>query len=736
MKSIVESLKELPASTVVDAVVQYVAGDGLAIVSGAPDSGASLLIPAALAAAADGTVVVLTPRRAQALVAAEALRLIAGTDVARHVEPHLLNDADFDDMFGSADTRIVFVTYHEAIESGVIFTANTVVLDHADNPSIDVSICKAIIRARNGLQIPETQRLNRVVVVLTAERDTDAEVDYWDWDWPAVFDIPEPQGGLVEITEHETAAHVIALDAIENGHTGVLVFVASNVAMQRCVSALHKALRFNSAARQVTVETLHAFSTAEEHMQAALPPNPGEAKIVVGTSALLSIMDASWASASVSTGTTLRPISSRPGSGLELKEVPLTQIELVQQVKVAGGHKKSAFFLTGGTGYVSMDLFPQAEYKSMSVAQIVMACASYGIDPISIGFQREDYAHSAPNEVRLMQRFGFLDDKCAMTDLGDVVETLPVRAEVAAFIGHAVLLGVLQQALPMAACMENNGVRLRRSDAHHIDETSDWLDSTKAFTLVYRSTISDSVQRNDFMTETNVNPARYRHALAILATLERIFKIQADFTAFVTDTPPENLSLFEELTHRLRQCLLAAGLNSLGVLDSADDNRWPVRMLEKTSERGYSLDDGTAIVRPCYNVPVSVSLHTVTPRDRTHAVFTVAENVTVYAWSDFEAFSKVRPEAVTLDTDGNDERIVVFGEEFFTRPKSTKVVVKPPVTLRQIAELSESATKPERKKTQAAKKALPQDTSSSGVSAEAILRLKERFKGVETQPVS
>ena len=674
MKKIFDTLSDLPVNTLLDDIICHAKTGGVVIVTAATASGKTLLVPTWMHMVTDRNITILEPRRFLAISAAETIAKLSDTALGETVSYAVSTRGSHERISRTRGFRgLLFTSYGYVLAAKSLSSATDIVFDEAHEPGTDIAVCKALIKQR--MMSPATRPNS--VIIMSATLDATAELEYWkDFD-PKVFSIADEQRFVcTKRFEPGTPVYKAAGDLVEAGHKGVLVFVSGMKEIEDTTKDLRHLLALRGEdAIPVEIATIHGNTDFSDRMAAFAAPADGAAKILIGTNVLETGMNISWVDAGVSSGVHKENVVIRESGAVSLQEVPLSRANLDQQAGRTNRFCDSTFILCGRTSPNEMLSAPVSELKRLPLTQLYMHCVGYGVDPRALDFMPKlDHAKLDEAEV-VLRRFGFLDVNDQLTKDGEFSQSHPVGLEAAAFLCHATKLDILQQALPLAAVLEHGPILYDQRVPHGFDTTSDVIDAAIAFTFVY--TLPEDLypkERKEEIARNNVNRKKYANALEILKSLENALRIRADLSAYRRDVERD-----PELIAKLRQCLLAAGITRLGVLDPGAYKR-PVVMTN--SALSYGKDIGSVVYGSYQPQLITASLKEIRPRSGLSRPFTVAWNITAYEADYILAFHKVRPDVFTFDvisSSAGHATVYAFGERIailrgFTRLDSAKGV--------------------------------------------------------------
>jgi len=608
-----------------------------------------LLIATKLRYMTGGSVLAIEPNRHRAMYAANV--------VGHHLSAYDTTGRDI-----NTDTRrprIAFTSFERALSTKSIDHARTIILNGTQNPSYEATLCKALIKQRLLTEWEPPQ----VIVIATKQGfHLEAEIAYWVGNNPGVFTVPTYTG--CESTFHWKTGDLVdtTLTLVTEGHHGILVFTSSHKEAVDTVVGLRKTLKFQNHDSESSVEimTLTSQTPVSDCLSAFRPPQPGQTKILVGTSILETISGLEWVSAGVSCGR--HKTNALIRSAVDLQEEPITKAKLETQRSITGFYNNSTFILCGKENPNQLKDVQDPEVVRLPLSQFLMQCAHYGIEPRALDVETcfpSMTLEDLQNARVVLVRLGFLNSQTnQLTSEGDFARTMPISLETSALLCHAGKLGIIPQAVVLATAFEIGNFRADHERSHGFDNTSNVFDSAYAFSACYRFTEkAHREERRQMMIETNLNGGVYYQALELLWMLERTIGVKADFDAFIK---PDSRKTYRD---KLRQCILAANILRVGAYTMKGNLRKPI-VLQSGLRCG--IDSRSGIIFPSCGVPITTTLKVVMPYDQTKPSFSVASNITIHSVDDFIEFDRVRPGIISLEipSDRNLGMMVrVFGKE-------------------------------------------------------------------------
>ncbi len=618
-----KTLSALPVSGITAKVVADIMGGTVTVVASATGSGKTLLLPASLQQAlaqhgfrlGENTVVVLVPRRFLAVNAAETVAELSELELGDEVG-YAVGAQSGEDSRRSANTKVLYCTYGYAIASGLINTARFVVLDEIHEASLDMSICRAVVHRR--LAAGERVHVLEMSATINAER----QAAYWRPVAPV--SVVEIDGRTFPCERRHRPAQKpqdAVLELIAEGRAGILVFRPGRGEVEETAEAIRQLVGDDVEVSEIYGE-LDYMSR-----KAAVEAPKGRVKVLVSTNVTESGANIPWLDAGVTCGTA-KELSVRPETGATyLALIHLPRWRLDQQEGRVKRFRPGVFVLCSPLAYGERPAETNPEIKRLSLTELVMHCASFGLRTNELVF---DYA---PERIRLveaetkLQRLGLIDNNCRLTKAGQFVSGMPLGPETGAMLWHAKEIGVLDAALMLAAVIEVDGVRKDFRYPHRLDSNSDWLDAYKAFQIVYAE--RDAAARKDLMERYNVGFKRYKAAKEMYRDLARRYGEGSAAAEEVTDA-------------QLVQCLVAGFVTNLFRVNE----RVMVPVISPFSV-SYNQGNGSSVY--LFSGCALGQLRTIQPKDKTKSSFTIVEKVTIVSLEDIMAIVKIRPALVTIE---------------------------------------------------------------------------------------
>ena len=648
-------IQQIPEVKILKRVMERV-GDGATIIVHEPGSMIDIFVATDLRFTLSEPVLVIEPTRYRAIRAAN----ILGSDMANCA----IGDRGLSGTgSGSANQAMMtFTTYGYTLATKSIRDAKVIVLNGSQNPSIDAALCKAMIKHR---LLHEENPPKVVILASSVGFDEKAELDYWGEFNPEI--IPLVPDRVIADDQSRSFVNIDVSDAtlglLDEGHRGILIFVAGQKEAADTAEEIRTVLNNRSdSALQVEIVTLFGRVSPEECTAAIAAPEPGTAKILVGTSSLDTIGGLEWVDAAVSSGRHKAHVQMRPGT-VDLREMPITVDLLATQTLVTGAYNKSSFILCGSTAPEDLKEILEPEIKRLPLTYILLHAYSLDIDPQgedSPILQLDLNPYDMQAAITTLFRLGLVED-AQLTDDGHRAKSMPISVETAAFLCHAIRLDILPQSLILAAVFEIGTLRRDHNLSHNLDHTSDLLDAAKAFAACYRLAADNQKdERRVMMEKLNIDRRQFHKVQEVLWMFQRSFHLKANTEAFTEGV------LDVRLTCQFRQCLIAGSLENLAMYNPADRHR-PVIT---TTGGEYKVDSRTSVIFPTERAPIIASIKWVTPKNPELPKFMVARNITLLDWDDFVWFNNPRGAfKISKKTLGGMvyDTISVFDQELFLR---------------------------------------------------------------------
>lgn len=638
LNDVFEKLYELPINDILQDIVDYAMSGGVTIVTAKTASGKTLLVPTMLHLLVREPVVVFEPRRFLAINAAETLAKLSNTDVG-HLVRYCVSERNFKERVRAVNSfkGLTYGTYGYGLKARHVGNEDHVVLDEAHEPAMDIAVCKALLKKR----MESSEDRPRSLVIMSATLNADAEKEYWRDYNPVVFTIPDNQRyTCVRTWEPATAPAQAALNLVNEGHRGVLVFVSGIKDIEQTVLTINEDILRTPPDVPVEIATIHGSTDYEQRMVAFKAPEIG-AKILIGTNVLESGMNIPWVDAGVSSGLQKRKVVARESGAIVLQEVPMSLSNVEQQAGRTNRFRNSKFILCGQANPKMMEAMPVSELVCLPLTELIMHCLAYEVDPRELSFLPELNHDKLDEAYKTLYQLGFIDKDNKLTVDGEFTKTVPVGLETAALLCHASKLEILPEALVLAAIFENGSILQDRFAPFCLDRLSTIIDNAMAFVKAYMIPKSLSYSERKLELESmNINLKRFSLAVEILQSLENALQTTVELSVYDRKSDLFN----EDVLAKLRQCILAASVNRLGYTVS----RRRSSVIMHNGGISISPEKSSGVTLGYEKKIVSGNLNVITPRHG-GSPFTVIGNITVFEYSDLVNFTKIRSDVFTFE---------------------------------------------------------------------------------------
>lgn len=697
-----DTLSTLPVVGIADQLTTDVC-DGLTVIlSSATGSGKTLVATCKLADKANAQVVVCVPRRFLAVNAAETICELAGLTLGNEVG-YAVGKQSGEQSKMSADTKLLFVTYGYAISSRLIERAMYVINDEVHEASMDMSIVRALLLRR----LAQGQDLCLMEMSATIDPVRQASYWNAETAPTKVYEIdgrtfpclrlevplgsfvslqgegeePDPEEFLHDFAELKALENAVeatvaqtTIDLINNhDRKGILIFrpgAGEVEATAEAIKALVKRtlrsqakqarkankglpedelnqlvnhLREENPLSKLEVVTIYGEMDYATRHAATQKAKDGYIKVLVGTNVVESGVNIPWLDGGVSCGTGKQQVVRESGA-LSLELVNLSQWRLEQQEGRVKRFCPGVFVLCSDEAWDTRMEETSPEITRVPLTELVMHCAGFGVRANSLTFDYvPDITKVEEAEVQL-QNLGLLDQGCFLTESGKFTSALPVSTETGAMLWYAQKVGVLGDAVTIAALMEVGGIRKDFRYGHGYNNTSDWFDALLAYQYVCGA---KGAERKELFEQENVSAKRFYAAKEFERDLLKHFN--GDDMGFVFGQQGAN-----EL---LVQAILVGQINKLCVYRS--------NVVYTKDGEGYRIGRGSTV--QYISTPlVSGTLRKVNPRNG-NMPFTVLEKVTQITLNTVMEVAKIRPELLCVVADERPTFSVYSREYIFVR---------------------------------------------------------------------
>lgn len=643
MYTIFEKLSTLPVASLLDAISEHTLAGGISIINSETGSGKTLSVPLRIQKDTGDTVFVIEPRRFLAINAAETLAQLSETVLGEEFGYLIGAAGDEENRFSRTKTKLGFATYGFALATKMIMDADRLFFDEIHEHSIDMAICKALVKWRYLNGTPP-----KSLTLMSASIDAEVELAYWNDVAPTkIFSAGTGRKFKCDRI-HLPATHpgLAALSLAEEDRRGILVFAPGVGEIQEIMKVISENIKPDLHPK-IILTSIHGQSTSQERRLALSSPPEDYTKILVGTNVIESGMNLDWVDAGVTTGDK-KELHVRPGSGaIVLSKVPLVKANVDQQAGRTNRFQDSKFVICGTKSYDQMTTTSTPEIERLPLTALYMHCQSIDIDPDDLQFMPQPSHEKMKEAATKLKNLGFFDEKLKFTHAGLFAQNLPVGLETAAMLYHACCTDILADVIPMAAMFEIGSIRKDHSFQHGFDSTSDVLDGTLAFVKGVEIQSNQKYTRFDkteLMEHHNIGHKRYLDVVQVVKALEQRFNVSANYDVWQRrlNNVERNGSL-----DIFRQCILAASVCDMGVQKSGFKGD-TIFSAGSISGMGVSVSKGSAVGSVYDPTPVSFKLRMITPRSG-GMPFMISEHVTQFSMEVIEAFSRIRAGVFTRE---------------------------------------------------------------------------------------
>lgn len=653
MQIVFEKLKNLPVISLLGDISAHCKSGGIAIVNSATGSGKTLCVPTRIYQDyidSGDQILVVEPKRFLAMNAAENLSEISELKLGEKIG-YLVGMTTSGEVNKYDDelTDIIYATYGRVLATKEIMQADHIILDELHENTMDMAIAKALIKYRYKNGFPPI-----TLILMSASLNAETESSYW-MDVAPIRVFSADTGHKFDCTivhEPATAPEQAALSLIDEGYRGILVFAAGVGECQDIIKKLNQDI-IHQQRNNITVELIHGQSEYSDRQRAFAAPEDGCCKILVGTDVMESGMSLSWVDAGVTTGEKKEMYIRESSGAAVLALVPLVKTNVDQRSGRTNRFQNSKFIICGPKSYDEMTSTTTPEILRLPLTSLYMHCEAIGINPEHLDFMPQPDINKLHDAAQKLKILGFFTNDLHFTPEGRIANELPIGLETSALLCHAHKLGILADALILAAVYEVGSLRKEHDFEHYFDETSDYFDAACAY--VYAQDIRNDraltrEARIKLLEDRNVSMKRCNDVYLILQALEQKCSVKADFSVYRRERD------YQKLTDRfakLRQCLIAASLCNMGSMQRG------IRQNEFLIGSAIKVQVSRSTVIGLSPV-ASAKLRVITPKNGT-TPFTIAEKMTQYTIQDLLEFNKIRPNTFLRVEDPDGTRIYLNG---------------------------------------------------------------------------
>jgi len=653
-----DKLFDLPVAGSADEIAEFVLNGQVTVLSAETGSGKTLYVTAKLAEHwqkrqrenEQKTIVVLVPKRFLAKNAAKTIAELSGTRLGGPVGYAIGRRPDDESCF-SGETRLLFTTYGYALSSKLLDKASVIVLDEVHERDLDTATARALLRSR--LEWGEDVK----ILEMSATIDAEKQAAYWQDVAPTkVFNV-EGNTYPCERRQRPAGSEVAnVMELLQEGRKGILVFRPGIADIRETTQLLTEARdeKLRQIERTVTeqmrqasqprndreiadavrraqessgllgleIEQIYSDMPPYDQRRALLPPSGGNAKVLIGTNIIESGANIAWVDAGVSCGNGKQKHVDHHGAhslGLEV----LPKWRLVQQEGRVKRFKPGVFVLASDIGWDDRPLETKSELERLPLTDVLMQVVRRSLDPQRLTFDPPLDQRRFQQAKRELMRLGLVDEQFKPTEAGKFASTMPLTAEAAATLWHAKQLGILKAGAPLAALIINGGIRLDYRRSHGMDESSDQMDSLKAFLATAQSPDPGTMER------LNVNPQKFLSTYALFEGLAKTINRMPDCDS-QQDQATET---------QIRQCILAGKLNQLFRIEGRS-------LVSPQHENKFNIGEYSS-VNSVQDKDYAVAQLFIAQPDKERPM-TFAGDVTIVSRHDLLELAKIRPNILEI----------------------------------------------------------------------------------------
>lgn len=521
-QSLRDKLSELPVYPIIPGVIQDVLAGVVAVVAAPTGSGKSMMLPSALADAVDAQVIILVPRRFLATDAACNVAELSETTLGNEVG-FALGQVNGEKSLHSSTTRLLFCTYGYALRSGLINSAQNVVLDEVHEGDEHISLARGVLHARKARE-PDLR-----ILEMSATVNAPAQASFWKDIATTSIHVAEGSHLTCDLL-HESPMRAgsqdrtieqVVFGLLQGDHgserRGIAVFRGGIKEVENTVLELKRGLQILSIPN-VEVVGIHGNTPSHERRAARLAPASGRRKIIVGTNVIESGVNLLWVDAGVSDGVRKVP-HHRADTGADVllaQDLPQSgvtqQMGRVNRNPAATGFARGIFILHAKSSFEQRIKQNGPEIERGSLLAAAFHAASLGYNPATLKWDvspqhMPDMPRRLEDARHDLQRLELVYPDWSLTDEGRAISHLPVSPPTGAMLNEARALDehrlrsgqparVLRDAVILAAVAETRSLKLDSKRGHRGDQhaTSDRIDAMNA----YRAVVSEAEHREIF----------------------------------------------------------------------------------------------------------------------------------------------------------------------------------------------------------------------------------------------
>jgi len=426
---------KLPIEDYKGEIQKTVKNNKVTIITAETGSGKSTQVPQYLREIINGDeqIIITQPRRLAARTVSKRVADEMGSHLGREVGYRTGQD-----RCDSRDTKILFCTDGLQLIRELTGTgkAKVLVIDevHEWNTNIETLV------AWSKKQIDSGSNLKVVIMSATLEAE---KLSKYFGDCPTIT----APGRLYPVEKKSSSSSISSeIKTLVTSGKNILVFQPGKKDIDATIRELDG----------VNAEILPLHGELEPHDQQKCFSKYDRPKVVVSTNIAQTSITIPDIDAVVDSGMERR-IEVRDGvEGLYLS--PISMADSEQRAGRAGRTKEGTYILCGNE---SRNDWPTPEIMRSRLDQLVLRLATAGIDATELEFFHQPDKKQLVEAKNALTRLGAFNEKGQVTEIGRKISELPVDVHIARMIIEANKLGVTNEIITIAACLEAGGIRHR-----------------------------------------------------------------------------------------------------------------------------------------------------------------------------------------------------------------------------------------------------------------------------------
>ena len=290
--------------------------------------------------------------------------------------------------------------------------------------------------------------------------------------------------GLPPSLEGAAAYEAVRL-IVEQGRRGVLVFRPGIAHCTETASLVSVAARRCFGREDIRGAAIHGALDHKERARIVRDLAEGRIRVLVGTNVIESGVNLKGADAAVSCGMG-KIVVQHPSGSLWLDEKPLPRWRLIQQMGRVRRFSPGVFVLLSDVPWEARPLETEPEIARLPLTALVTTCAEYGVRAHELTFDVPISPDEIKKAERKLQVLEIIDENFRLTPEGEFGKRAPMDSELDFALWEARKRGVLSEFLPVAALMEEGGLKAAKSKPLNValseeERLSDWLAELAAY---------------------------------------------------------------------------------------------------------------------------------------------------------------------------------------------------------------------------------------------------------------